>query len=596
MRTVLLINDTEEWYHFGCTATSMALKMCIKKAGYEVENVPITETYKIQNTPSTVEAFKDRSVFEAFRVMNAVIIDAIERRDILIINGEGTIHGIRSAPLNLLYLAYIAKVFLNKHVEILNHSVYPQDGMQLDNPLITALYRLVYSSIDFAAIRESKSYDLMKSLGLPVHQAFDCMPFLIREHIKTRTPLERNPKKILIAGSAAWLNLNIPSAEKGDIEKFEKELGGFISYLNKMSQDGYKIEFLYGAKNYPAKDDKEFIDFISPRLNFSLKVKFVETITNWMLAIEEAGLLVSGRFHHTIAAVCLGTPVIVLNSNTPKIEGVCEILFHSTDIIQYTDPAAYTKLVGRTESIMRGEVTSPRATLSDLCCMARHNFNSLLKLRTYSTAEEAEIESFFLEKITTTVMMAHITLDGPYLNEECVKIWKTSKKNLVKMLDDCDREVSAQFFCSVPKSDKEDYQIQGISSDENAVTFKVDSTPILHLDPDRPFINHLQFLIDNGFKVFASQLNMLRQTVIELIQKQLYEIPFQQSDADIAKLLFLTDIFDSLDHVILLKISSPGGGPSPDPADFGGDGGDQNTTGSNSMWIVGNQTQEEENI
>jgi len=43
---ILLLNDTTNWYHFGCTATSTALIEKMKALGHKVTTLSITETYK----------------------------------------------------------------------------------------------------------------------------------------------------------------------------------------------------------------------------------------------------------------------------------------------------------------------------------------------------------------------------------------------------------------------------------------------------------------------------------------------------------------------------------------------------------------------
>ena len=108
----------------------------------------------------------------------------------------------------------------------------------------------------------------------------------------------------------------------------------FSSYLNAMHRQGYSITFLYGAKDWPAKDDREFVAFVKPRLKFDLKIFEAKNIDQWLSCIENAELLVSGRFHHTIAAGCLGTRFIALNSNTPKMDGKRSgVLVRSSDNI-----------------------------------------------------------------------------------------------------------------------------------------------------------------------------------------------------------------------------------------------------------------------
>jgi hypothetical protein len=54
---------------------------------------------------------------------------------------------------------------------------------------------------------EPLSFNLMQGLGLLCVASFDCMPLYIRDSYKlTKT---RDANLIYIAGSAAWLHLNI---------------------------------------------------------------------------------------------------------------------------------------------------------------------------------------------------------------------------------------------------------------------------------------------------------------------------------------------------------------------------------------------------
>ena len=100
---VLLINDTTNWYHFGCTATSIALIERIEKLGHVVTPLPITETYKIKSAPLTKAEFLDQNKYQEFAQNNPELMQLIAQHDVIIINGEGTLHGITPAPRSLLY-------------------------------------------------------------------------------------------------------------------------------------------------------------------------------------------------------------------------------------------------------------------------------------------------------------------------------------------------------------------------------------------------------------------------------------------------------------------------------------------------------------
>jgi polysaccharide pyruvyl transferase WcaK-like protein len=372
---LLLLNDTTDWYHFGCTATSTALKENIVKLGYNLTSVPITETYKIAGVPSEWEDFQSLEVFESFSKTNPELINKISVNEIVIINGEGTLHGLRPAPLCLLYVAYIAKKFLHKNVQIINHSVYPQDDLSLTDPKIITIYKEVYNSLDFIAIREPLSFELVKNLGIPCEESFDCLPLYIKDHYKT-SEHKKEKKILLIAGSAAWLHLNILADDRGNIEEFEKELGQFIAYIDEMATRGYEIKFLYGAQEYPAKDDRELISFIKPRLNYFCEIITAKSLTEWLSIVEQASLLVSGRFHHSLAAACLGTPFIALNSNTPKIMGLMKAIGHPLNL-DYCDPDLKEHLLQLTESIQKSDNFY---SLEDFCSRAMNNFSMLIGL------------------------------------------------------------------------------------------------------------------------------------------------------------------------------------------------------------------------
>ncbi len=382
-KKVLFLNDTTEWYHFGCTATSTAIKEEVVKLGYNLTSVPITETYKFSSFPTSYTEFTKLSNFEEFSKANRKIIELIQSHDIVLMNGEGTLHGVRPAPTSLLYIAYVAKTFLKKHVEIINHSAYPQDNLSLDNLDVINLYKLVYQAIDFSAIREPVSLSLMQQLSIKCTESFDCMPLYIQNHYKPHRIKDNNT--LLIAGSAAWLHLNILSNDRGNIEEFEQGLSQFIAYIDEMAKRGYKIEFLYGAQGFPSKDDREFIAFVEPRLSCKWSVVTAKSLDEWLGFIEKAALLVSGRFHHSIAAACLGTPFIALNSNTPKIEGLLRSLDH-TNVINYEDNNLLIKLLNISEEIR--QQSKPEVRLEELCNKAMQNFVSLKELMLLLTNKE----------------------------------------------------------------------------------------------------------------------------------------------------------------------------------------------------------------
>ncbi len=329
----------------------------------------------------TKEGFLDNMNSQIFIKHNSSLINLIKQHDAIIFNGEGTLHGLNQAPVSLLYVAYIAKKIFNKHVEILNHSAYPQHNTLIGNTQEAAIYKLVYDNIDFASIREPVSFNTMKKLNIKAVESFDCMPLYIRDnYIKSNI---KHSKELLIAGSATWLQLNIPSNQKGNIEDFTQGLLGFNKYLRKMSSKGFKIKFLSGAKGYPSKDDKEFIEYMQKQFQINWEVYEAASLNDWLRTIEESTMLVSGRFHHTIAAASLRTPFLMLNSNTPKMKGLAKVLSYGK-IIKYDDHEIYDKLMKQTDkelsSSKKETYFQDSSLLNKLCAKSEVNFECLRKL------------------------------------------------------------------------------------------------------------------------------------------------------------------------------------------------------------------------
>ncbi len=372
MSKVLLINDTTNWYHYGCSATSLALKEEIISRGYQLTALPITQTYQAKSIPKNIADFDCAQVFQSFSLHNAGLINQIKNHDIIIINAEGSIHGISHASVTLLYLSYVAKKFLNKNTQIINHSVYPQDDKSLNNNLIVNIYKLVYRNLDFIAIREPISYELMSSLGIKTAAlSFDCMPLYIAKYYKISKP--KRPKTLVLGGSAAWMKIDILRAKDSNIKAYEQKLEQFISYIKYMQAAGYQVEFLFSAHAFPAKDDEQFIMFLQERLAQKIHITSARSLKEWLTSIQTAELVVSGRFHHTIAAYCLRTNFIALNSNTPKVEGLIKTL-NTHNYCTYEAENLLDQLLYFTH---KHQHTNPINDAAMLINMAKKNFSLL---------------------------------------------------------------------------------------------------------------------------------------------------------------------------------------------------------------------------
>lgn len=363
MPKAVLLNDTSHWYHWGCTCTSTSILQQLSIHGLNIETVPITSIYSATGIPSTPEQFDEPDTFEKFSEENQELINKLKAADIVITNGEGTIHGTSRAAIALLYTTYIAKHFLGKRTAIINHSSYPCDDLKTGTECDYGFYSKTYSGIDYAAVREPISKEVLREIGIDVTQSFDCLPLYVRDFYTK--PQTFDSKYIIVTGGVSLTR---------------EEITSIAQFVIVMQQNNFTVKILVGAKANPAHDDLEFINTLTSLLPFSPVIINAKSASEWLDTIAGASLLVSGRFHHTIAAAVLQTPYIAFESNTPKISGITEILGLPEPIPAGNDPELMLKIIlERTVTALESPalLTIDEGKISELCKLAEANFKCL---------------------------------------------------------------------------------------------------------------------------------------------------------------------------------------------------------------------------
>jgi tetratricopeptide (TPR) repeat protein len=355
-----LVNDTSHWYHWGCSGTSRGLGETLEQRGYTLNRIPITGLYTCTEGPGSLEEFDDPGRYRRFTASNAWLFRELDYVDHVVVNGEGSLHGDNGYVRNLLYLAYIAKTRLGKDVQIINHSCYPDRLAEASDSGPWRMYRKVYEAIDFVALRDPLSHGLMTRAGVDAVRSFDCLPLTITRHFAG--PTARRHDELVLAGSVAL---------RGD----DAEVWG--AFVERMTATGMKVRLLMGASMLPAIEDVEFARLLAARVPRGLEVVDADSLDTWLGTIARAAVLVSGRFHYTIAAATLGTPYVLLESNTPKNVGLAAVLESpapvSLDSLRLSDELAERAgdAIGGRGDYARG----PRPDLAArLCADAMQNF------------------------------------------------------------------------------------------------------------------------------------------------------------------------------------------------------------------------------
>jgi polysaccharide pyruvyl transferase WcaK-like protein len=224
-----------------------------------------------------------------------------------------------------------------------------------------AVYRKVYQSLNFIAVREPESRRRLEQLGINATAAFDCLPLYVARHAPPATT--RTGQRVVMAGC---------------VELSPALVDMLVAVAGHVLQQGLQLEFLTGANAWLAHDDVVLLAALHARLRGRYTLVAATSESQWLGCIAGAELLVSGRFHHSIAAACLGTPLLLTGSNTPKNEGLLTLLGLAPERVRIS-PAEPAQAITRLEALLRDPALgrTDAATLGTLRDLASRNFLDL---------------------------------------------------------------------------------------------------------------------------------------------------------------------------------------------------------------------------
>lgn len=307
-RNCFIPNFSADSYHWGCFGTSMEIYETLLERGYYINYRPVEDSHTpLANVPTTLVDFDSETVAREFAQSNTQIVRAMKQADLVLCNGEGTMHHHNVGPWQLLYIMYFAKKYFNKRVVLVNHSSYPSGSLE-PSEQVDQFYSEILRHLDYVASREIYSTQVLNRIGVKATQSFDCLPRYINRHGFKRELAPDGP--IIVSGGVSLT------------QNQANEVGAAIKPL---IQKGRKVFYLAGAKNNPAGEDRKHFEIMKNKVP-GLQLFDAETIDEWLGMIASASLLVSARFHHTIAAASLLTPVVCMPSNSPKVDGICKML------------------------------------------------------------------------------------------------------------------------------------------------------------------------------------------------------------------------------------------------------------------------------
>lgn len=288
----VLLNDTRADNHFGCFRVMRIIEENLERRGIEV----------IARSPVRHDWEKDRNFL-------ANMADC----DLIIINGEGTLHhGTRHGEKLLKVVEHPAR--RSKPVALIN-AIYQE------NPKHWSKY---LEKMALISTRDTRSARLISAeIGKPIRFVPDLS--LSEKITESRTPTSQ--KKILIGDSVSRETTNalydiIKKYPNGYILPITKNIkpskNNLTPALRYFREIYIKIHSIYFAEKHK-------------------RVIFNNNETGFYKSLLEADIHVTGRFHAICFCLLTKTPFLTVNSNSWKIESLLEDLGIGTSRIVNTE-------------------------------------------------------------------------------------------------------------------------------------------------------------------------------------------------------------------------------------------------------------------
>ena len=170
----------------------------------------------------------------------------------------------------------------------------------------------------------------------------------------------------------------------GSVALREDDVSALSAFAGRMATTGHRVRLLVGAGMLPAVDDQSFARRMAEHSPRTIEVVEATSARQWLDTLAGAAVVVSGGSHHTFAAATLGTPFVLLESNTPKNAGLAMVLESAPLLLLDTDGLTERLIERALEAIEgRGDDTrGPRPDLAaQLCSDAMNNLLRLPSLR-----------------------------------------------------------------------------------------------------------------------------------------------------------------------------------------------------------------------
>lgn len=244
----------------------------------------------------------DRCVFQ----LSEQLKTAWEAFELVLVNGEGTIHHQLSGAVGLIGLCEAAKR-AGKYVALVNCSIFELPEMMLER---------LKTSVDQVTVREPLSFRYLQDSGIAATQSADCL-FLMDANEAVDTTVVLDTASVLYTPGVLTSSGSVPEKVVAEDIKKLTDAGHPVYYWIVEAEDEKLASIAHqaGAKIIPL------------------------SMVRWNQVpslMEAATFVVSGRYHINIFAALSGTPFVPMETNTEKMKGLIELTDGLTSIRSFS--------------------------------------------------------------------------------------------------------------------------------------------------------------------------------------------------------------------------------------------------------------------
>ena len=286
VKKAVLLNDTSYELHHGC-----------EKVVKNIKNLLILNNIKVIDTNPTGHDWKN----------NHQLLRNISESDIILVNGEGTLHHSQLRAKELITFVKYIKDYTDIPIVLIN-STYQKNNDEM--AACVKLFDLIY-------VRETLSKDDLSKYNIKSKVVPD-MTFYSQFNLSKKSPTED-----IGASDSVYVEIS-----KKIFELCKEKEYKFLPALTaskKIRLNGFKNIIKFVKYNI-YKNIKYILHQLRFRLFHEVDAKpyYMDNYQNYIQEISSLKFLIAGRYHSLCFSLKTLTPFVAIKSNSHKIEGMLE--------------------------------------------------------------------------------------------------------------------------------------------------------------------------------------------------------------------------------------------------------------------------------